>query len=218
MLLPAKYLTSSTIPLIYHAVPPEVVNHPRRAPARELLEVLASKNKNNKMTALVKFPPCYFRKPAHLNAPSVFLAGTIDMGNSVDWQQLATERLADVASVIYNPRRPDWDSSWTQEIDSPEFNIQVNWELDHIDTSDYVIMYFAPGSQSPITLLELGLIAGKYAHKLLVCCPDGFWRKGNVDIVCNKYSVKMYDTLDALLANTRELFADPVASITAPLV
>jgi hypothetical protein len=157
------------------------------------------------MTAIVKYPPCFFQKPVHAHLPSFFLAGTIDMGHSVDWQSYSIDVLSEHASVIYNPRRDNWDSSWTQEIDSPEFNVQVNWELEHIEKADYVLMYFAPESQSPITLLELGIVAAKYPNKLLVSCPDGFWRKGNVDIVCNRYGVRTYETLDVMLQNAKML-------------
>lgn len=36
---------------------------------------------------------------------SVFLAGTIEMGNSVDWQAKAIRRLQDMPINIFNPRR-----------------------------------------------------------------------------------------------------------------
>jgi hypothetical protein len=32
--------------------------------------------------------------------------------------------------------------------------------------------------------------------KLLVCCPEGFWRKGNVEIVCARYGVPLVGELD----------------------
>jgi Nucleoside 2-deoxyribosyltransferase like len=162
------------------------------------------------MNAIIKYPPCFFQKPVHASLPSFFLAGTIDMGHSEDWQAYTIDILSANASVIYNPRRENWDSSWTQEIDSPDFNVQVNWELDHIEKADYVLMYFAPQSQSPITLLELGIVAAKYPEKLLVACPDGFWRKGNVDIVCNRYGVRTYETLDVMLQNAKTLGNNPL--------
>jgi hypothetical protein len=165
-----------------------------------------SYNNKNKMTAIIKYPPCFFKKPPHLFDSSVFLAGTIEMGNSIDWQAHAIEVLSDAVSVIYNPRRADWDSSWTQEIDSPEFNIQVNWELEHIENADIVIMYFDPTSKSPITLLELGLVAARNPVRLHVCCPEGFYRKGNVDIVCNRYGVRTYETLDVMLESVKRNF------------
>ena len=56
-----------------------------------------------------------------------------------------------------------------------------------------------PGTKSPITLLELGLHAGKNPQKLVVCCPDGYWRKGNVDIVCRRCGVRQVPTLDDLV-------------------
>lgn len=58
-------------------------------------------------------------------------------------------------------------------------------------------MYFDPSTKSPISLLELGLYAR--AGKMIVCCPDGFWRKGNVDIVCFRHKIKQVQTLDALI-------------------
>lgn len=57
-------------------------------------------------------------------------------------------------------------------------------------------MYFAPGSQSPISLLEFGLYAR--TNKLMVICPDGFWRKGNVDIMSERYQVETFESLDAM--------------------
>ena len=52
---------------------------------------------------------------------------------------------------------------------------------------------FLPGSQSPITLLELGLFAG--SRKLRVICPASFYRYDNVRITCQRYAVPMYETL-----------------------
>ena len=52
---------------------------------------------------------------------------------------------------------------------------------------------FLPGSQSPITLLELGLFAG--SRKLRVICPVSFYRYDNVRITCQRYAVPMYETL-----------------------
>jgi hypothetical protein len=56
-----------------------------------------------------------------------------------------------------------------------------------------------------ITLFELGLFAR--SGKLVVCCPDGFWRKGNVDVVCKRYGVETVGDLEALAARARQLLA-----------
>jgi len=60
--------------------------------------------------------------------------------------------------------------------------------------ADFVFMYFVPGTKSPITLLELGLLHD--AISLVVCCPNGFWRKGNVDIVCRKFAIPQVKSID----------------------
>lgn len=129
---------------------------------------------------------------------SIFLAGTIDMGDSIDWQKEVETKLKDYDIVIYNPRRDDWDSNWKQTIDDPKFNEQVNWELNHIDKATLVIMYLADGSKSPISLLELGYLC-KTPHKVIVYCTDKFYRKGNVDIICQHNNIIVTEDFNKLL-------------------
>jgi hypothetical protein len=75
----------------------------------------------------------------------------------------------------------------------------VEWELAGLERADVVVIYLAPGTKSPISLLELGLHAGRNPHKVVACCPDGFWRKGNVDIVCHRYGVQQVSSLGELV-------------------
>ena len=132
---------------------------------------------------------------------TLFLAGSIEQGLAADWQSDVVRMLQDTDWTVLNPRRDDWDSSWEQTIEFEPFRNQVEWELDAMGLADQVLMYFDPETKSPITLLELGLIVGnpETNHRLMVVCPSGFWRKGNVDIVCTRYSVKLYvDLFDAV--------------------
>jgi len=144
----------------------------------------------------------------HLSKPCgkikrVFLAGSIEMGLAENWQQQVINTLKDELCVIYNPRRDDWDDSWEQSADNPKFYEQVSWELMHLQKADIIIMYFDPNTKSHITLLEFGLYAR--SNKLLVCCPDNFWRKGNVDVVCQTYGVPTFNNLDTLLVKVKQL-------------
>ena len=124
----------------------------------------------------------------------VFLAGTIDMGNSEDWQRELTDFLLEINPnlTIYNPRRDDWDSTWKQEIQNAQFNHQVTWELTCLEKADLVIMYFGRDSKSPISLLETGL----FKEKIICYCPDGFYRKGNVDIVGERYGFPVWSNFE----------------------
>ena len=131
-----------------------------------------------------------------LESVSLFEAGSIEMGRAENWQQILENSLRDLNITILNPRRENWDSSWIQSINDPQFREQVEWELLAQESADIISMYFSPGTKSPITLLELGLFAE--THKLIVCCPDGYWRKGNVEIVCRWYGTKLVNTLQEL--------------------
>lgn len=125
---------------------------------------------------------------------SIFLAGSIEMGAAEDWQQIVTDRLSEFDVNIVNPRRDDWDSSWEQTIEHPEFRGQVEYELNELEHANIIIVYLDPNTKSPISLLEIGLFHNPW--KMVVCCPPGFWRKGNVDIVCKRYGVTMVESLD----------------------
>jgi len=132
---------------------------------------------------------------------SVFLAGSIEMGQAEDWQSAVAQGLGDLPAVILNPRRDAWDASWAQTIHNPQFRGQVEWELAGQEAATCIAMYFAPSTKAPITLLELGLFAR--SGKVVVCCPDGFWRKGNVEVVCERYNVPLVGSLAELIAEVR---------------
>ncbi len=136
-----------------------------------------------------------------LRGRAVFLAGSIEMGRAGDWQDELTRALVDVDVMILNPRRDEWDASWRQAIDHPAFREQVEWELDGLERADVIAMWFAPDTRAPITLLELGLHAR--GGKLVVGCPEGYWRKGNVDVVCARFAVPVFAEWAAFVAAVR---------------
>lgn len=134
----------------------------------------------------------------------IFLAGSIEMGRAIEWQKRVVEDLEDIDVVLLNPRRRDWDSSWEHSINHLQFRQQVEWELQALDDSDIIVMYFDPETKSPITLMELGIHAATNPAKVIVCCPDGFWRKGNIDIVCARYGVAQVEDLNDLIFALRD--------------
>lgn len=148
----------------------------------------------------------YMLKP-HESLPSadtsgftkIFLAGTIDMGSSRDWQAEAFEYFSSLPGkyILFNPRQGNWDGSKPGEMD-----YQVNWELEHLEQADIIIMYIIGTSKSPITLLEMGLFAR--SGKLYVACEPDFYRHDNVRITCARYGVLLYDTIEEMLEEVRE--------------
>jgi hypothetical protein len=143
--------------------------------------------------------------PQRMNAGNqivVFLAGSIEMGAAKEWQQQAIDLFDSMIPeeqrsdyLILNPRRPDWDSSWKQDYEDPQFYQQVKWELKGLKEADYVLVYFDPATKSPISLLELGA----FYSKAVVVCPEGFWRKGNIDIFCEEFNVKQVPDLKSAI-------------------
>ena len=140
----------------------------------------------------------------------IFLAGSIDNGTAEEWQAVVEQQIASVTATpltIFNPRRDDWDTSLKQDISNPDFSYQVNWELDRLDEAHVVLFHFSPGGPAPITLMELGYIIGKHdPQDVFVSCPEGYWRRGNVQVMCSRAGIPVHDTLgNAVNAMIKEL-------------
>jgi len=133
----------------------------------------------------------------------IFLAGSIEMGVAENWQENIETVFKNEDVIILNPRRLLWDSSWEQTMENPLFVEQVEWELNGLEDSDIIIMYFDKNTKSSISMLELG--AHKDSGKLIVYCPKGFFRKGNVDIFCNKYDIKNVQSYEELILEVKKL-------------
>lgn len=130
---------------------------------------------------------------ADLPRPWVFLAGAIDHDRAERWQDLAVAILGDLPGTVLNPRRADWDVTWGNDLDDPRFAAQVAWELEGLERADAIVCWLPAGSQAPISLLELGLHAR--GGRLVVGCPVGFHRRGNVRAVCARFGIPLHDTL-----------------------
>lgn len=120
---------------------------------------------------------------------NIFLAGTIDNGDSENWQTELVKRLMPYDVNIFNPRRDDWNPDSTID----DLKSQINWEMDALNDAMFIVMYLAPNSKSPVSLMELGLHADQ---PIAVCCPEGFWRKTNVEVVCKRYDIPITDDKD----------------------
>ena len=134
----------------------------------------------------------------------IFLAGTIDMGKSVDWQKATCDwfrALPEGRYLLFNPRR---DKGLSGEMS--DFEHQVNWELEHLEKADLIIMNILASSKSPITLLEMGLFMRSGKWRLI--CEPGFYRYDNVRLTCARYGVPLYQNMDDFLLKQIDEFRD----------
>lgn len=146
----------------------------------------------------------YAPEALEFKSKTIFLAGSIEQDQASHWQEEIIENLKQYNYTVFNPRRKEWNANWEQQVDNPNFKQQVDWELDALEKADVILMYFDPKTKSPISLLELGLFAK--SGKLLVCCPTGFWRKGNVDIVCQRYGIKQFQNIEEITKHIIERY------------
>ena len=120
------------------------------------------------------------------DSTTIFLAGTIDNGDSFNWQEELIELCKDLDIVFFNPRRKNWNG----EMPSNQLEYQIKWEQEHLDRANYIVMCLLDNSKSQISLLELGLYA--QSGKLLVFCNKAFYRYDNIRLTCHKYDIPLY--------------------------
>jgi hypothetical protein len=154
--------------------------------------------------ALIHKPP--FR--SEVERPSVILFGAIEREPA--WQTSLASSLADLPVDILDPRRDDWDSSWVEDISFPKFKEQVEWEMDYARVADVIVFHFPPGALTPIALLELGMYAE--TGKAIVCCPKGFYKRGNVQLVCLRYGIELLESLGDLKKRVRSSLIEVLQS------
>lgn len=130
-------------------------------------------------------------------AKSVFLAGTTSKVDETDWREVISASLYGLPITIFNPHRSDWDSTWREDINFAPFREQVLWELDKQAKANLVVIYFHPATQAPISLLEFGLSA-QVPGKVIAICPEGYWKRGNVQVVCQKLGIEILESIDNL--------------------
>lgn len=158
-------------------------------------------------TFAVHYPPA---RP-NVEIPSVILYGSID--RNVNWQNALASHLSDLPIAVLNPSRDDWDSSWIEDISNPKFKEQVEWEMDYAQQADVIAFYYGPATDAPISLLELGMYAG--TGKVVVCCHPEYKKKGNVQIVCERYCIPLTYDLDKLEELVRERLERKLESVHA---
>ena len=127
------------------------------------------------------------------------------MNRAEPWQQRLANDLADEEVLLLNPRRDDWDSSWTQDpTPGTKFHEQVTWEMNAQDNAELLVYYFDPATISPITLLELGAYGGSDPEAVVVCCPPTYFRYGNVNVFCNRYGITLLHSYEELLTYIKD--------------
>ncbi len=124
--------------------------------------------------------------PETENCKSIFLAGTIDNGESTNWQKKLIDKFKNINIKIYNPRRERWNKNASKK----EVEYQIKWEQEYLDNANLIVMVLSDNSKSPISLLELGLYAT--SKKILVFCTDKFYRFDNVRLTCEKYNIPLF--------------------------
>ncbi|KAF1929343.1 uncharacterized protein M421DRAFT_136904 [Didymella exigua CBS 183.55] len=141
---------------------------------------------------------------APITTPSVILYGSITP--TTPWQSALTAALSDLPITIINPVCTAWDSTWVEDTSDPRFVAQVEWELDQGEIADVIVIYFVPDTQAPISLLELGMYASLYRNqgKMVVCCPQGFWKRGNVRVVCARFGVPVVESVEEVEGFVRQ--------------
>lgn len=137
--------------------------------------------------------PDVFYPAMHQSHRSIFLAGAIDMGAAVNWQQEVIASATYDYVVFLNPRRKE---DFTPDM----LDEQVLWELDMMQKADAILMWFPADSKAPVAMWEAGL--HWMSGKLHVGAEPGFYRRRNLELYAQWFGLTLYDNLTKLVEMT----------------
>jgi len=142
-----------------------------------------------------------------IKGKKVFLASSINQGKTEPWADKLAKHFDDTNTCFFNPLRDNWDADMEQTINNPQFSEQVNWELDHLLKSDITVFFIDKEGESPISIGEVYLMSLLNASgkcKVIVCCEKGFWRRGNIEIMCYRFKMPLVETIEELIDKLSE--------------
>jgi len=142
---------------------------------------------------------------------NVFTAGSIEMGKAVKWQSLMAQLLSDLPITVCDPRRPnrDWNPAMARVPDEAGLTgmqAQIDWELDAQDQADVICFFFDVDTNSPVSLLELGLFAK--SKKVVVCCDARYHKWDNVKATCERYKIPFAETFEEFVPKVRKMLEE----------
>jgi len=122
----------------------------------------------------------------------IYLSGSMI---GVDWQSRFIKQLEPYSFDVFNPRYPSCHIA-----NNPKDVFE--WELDHMSIANVIAFYFDPFAEhvSNTSLIALGMYAK--TDKVIVCCPEDFPRKDDIDALCVYENVAQVDSLDTLINTT----------------
>lgn len=146
----------------------------------------------------IKSPTSYdLRDHDHI----IFLGGSLSVSEMINsWRDEVASGLSDYDVTILNPERDDLED-WVDDESNPEFLTHVNWVMSALVHADTVLMYFDPSTESPVSMMEFGMLAKN--RNLMVCCPDSFHKSSIVKIVCNEYDVSLSSDKESFMRNIK---------------
>jgi hypothetical protein len=125
---------------------------------------------------------------------TIFPSGGIEMGKAALWHEDSARRIAsawDGEGDIHNPRRAG-EFRQDMELD------QIRWEQRRLLSCDYIFMVIDTHAKSPISLLEFGGFMA--SGKMIVVCPESFYRYNNLVITAGMYGQRIFQTISEGIA------------------
>ncbi len=149
----------------------------------------------------IKAPESYERHPTRR---SLFLGG--GLSNCPNWRQEVLLALADYEVDLLNPRRDNFDV--TCPVMEQE---QIGWEHLGIVQSDAHLFWFCEETVCPITLFELGKVAGLPKKPLFVGTHVNYARKRDIrfQMLLMRPEVEVVHLLDRILAQLHAWAREP---------
>jgi hypothetical protein len=134
----------------------------------------------------------------------VFVAGTSEESMGTEWRGQVVAGLEDLPIAIVKSRLAERGGAGEQRCWNPQFRSHVKRERAGLDDADVVLMYLGRGPACARLMLDLGsLVMERLGNTLVVCCPEEFELRGDVEMMAERQEICLVESLDEMVAEAR---------------
>ncbi len=131
-----------------------------------------------------------------LEKPSIFLAGSMAIGDRMNWRTRAINTF-EKRYHLFDPTNVHH-----ADLNDSEMSKHIKWEWEALKHSDAILFNFNAESKSPISLLELGMYIR--SEKIVVVCPKEFYQSHYIETLCSEEQVPLFQSIEEVL--NRDIF------------
>jgi hypothetical protein len=120
------------------------------------------------------------------------------------WRRVVTGGVCDLSVAVLSQWRGEGEEAGSERRTCLESAGQTEWDREACCLADVIAICVELESDFCLSLMEMGRLVSEHAHKVVCCCPEGFFGRADVKTAADAYGFTLVNTSEELLSSARE--------------